>query len=237
VSDADALKALLDADRWIERVRQQKLHLPEIAELNELESTLRAQAGELQEAQAAAAPVETALSEAKAEAERLAKRAGDLDRSLSNSTSGARDLSAMQKELEHVRELLSAAEDRELELLLALEPLQETVVAIKAAAQPGMARRATLKETITDLSASLDEEIASLVTSRQSVAGAVSGPVLARYESAMARTGISGAAQVVEGRCDGCRIALAPLDLDRWKHQGTEDFMPCPECGRLLLPC
>jgi predicted nucleic acid-binding Zn-ribbon protein len=48
--------------------------------------------------------------------------------------------------------------------------------------------------------------------------------------------GTSGAALVVEGRCDGCRLALSPLDFDRFKAQAPETFMDCPECGRLLLP-
>jgi predicted nucleic acid-binding Zn-ribbon protein len=41
---------------------------------------------------------------------------------------------------------------------------------------------------------------------------------------------------VVEGRCDGCRLALAPLDHDRFKSRALDTFMDCPECGRLLLP-
>jgi predicted nucleic acid-binding Zn-ribbon protein len=57
-----------------------------------------------------------------------------------------------------------------------------------------------------------------------------------RYNAALARVGTSGAANVIEGRCDGCRIALSPLDLDRWKSQAPDAFMDCPECGRLLLP-
>jgi predicted nucleic acid-binding Zn-ribbon protein len=58
----------------------------------------------------------------------------------------------------------------------------------------------------------------------------------ARYDVAMTRAGTSGAAQVVEGRCEGCRLALAPLDYDHFKAQAPDTFMDCPECGRLLLP-
>ena len=57
-----------------------------------------------------------------------------------------------------------------------------------------------------------------------------------RYESALARVGTSGAAVVLEGRCDGCRLALSPLDFDRFKAQPPDTFMDCPECGRILLP-
>ena len=68
------------------------------------------------------------------------------------------------------------------------------------------------------------------------LANAVSPELLARYDAAFARVGTSGAAQVDAGRCDGCRIALSPLDVDRWKGQAEGSLMNCPECGRLLLP-
>jgi hypothetical protein len=86
------------------------------------------------------------------------------------------------------------------------------------------------------LRATLDEELVSLRGARHERAAALSPELLARYDAALVRVGTSGAAQVDAGRCDGCRIALPPLDVDRWKSQLTGTFMPCPECGRLLLP-
>jgi hypothetical protein len=76
----------------------------------------------------------------------------------------------------------------------------------------------------------------ALRASRAERAAQLSPALLARYEDLLKRVGTSGAAQVDAGRCDGCRILLSPLDLDRWKALGEDSFMPCPECGRLLLP-
>ncbi len=236
MSDTDFLRALMEADRWIERVFSQRNHLPELSELADLEVELRELVKALQEAQGAALPVRGAYDDAHAEAARLRSRANDLEKTLASSTANARELGALQKELEHVRELLERSEDRELEYLVALEPLEETVQAIKERAQPGMARRSELQATIVQLQASLDEELASLRADRPSRAAAVNPDLLARYDAAFARVGGSGAAQVDAGRCDGCRIALSPLDYDRWKHLAADTFMDCPECGRLLLP-
>ena len=112
------------------------------------------------------------------------------------------------------------------------------VAAIKGRAQPGVARRGELQATGSPNSqASLDEELASLREGRRDCASAAVSPeLLARYDAALVRAGTSGAAQVDAGRCDGCRIALSPLDVDRWKGQPSGTFMACPECGRLLLP-
>jgi hypothetical protein len=225
----------MEADRWIERVRAQKSHLPELAELATLEAELRALLGELRAVEAEIAPLATQRDLVAAESLRLSTRARDLDTALSSSTANARELNALQGELTHVRELLAASEDRELELLVELEPREARREEIRHQAQPGVTRRAELQATIKELEASLDEELAALGTTREETAHAVPGELRARYGAALARSGVSGAAQVIEGRCDGCRIALAPLDYDRFKALPEDTFMDCPECGRILL--
>jgi len=235
VNETDDVRALMQADRWIDRVTSQRAHLPEKAELATLEDELRALLKAIQEAQSELEPVRLAYERASAEGERLRKREHDLAATLATSTASARELGAMNTELDRVRELLGASEDRELELMLTLEPLEDVVVALRAKAQPDVARRSELQAKITELEASVDEELASLREDRKGRASMLSSELLARYEAAFARVGTSGAAEVDAGRCDGCRIALSPLDLDRWKAQPSGTFLACPECGRLLL--
>jgi hypothetical protein len=226
----------MDADRWIDRVNTQMTHLPEMAELAALEVELRAQLKALNDARAALAPVQSAYEETQREGDRLRARAASLDKTLGNSTANARELAALQSELQHVRELLERSDDQELEYLIAVEPLDEAVSAVKAAAQPAVARRSELQAAILELHASLDDEMVALRATRIERSLAVVPELLTRYEAAFTRVGTSGASQVVSGHCDGCRIALSPLDLDRWKGQPEGTFMSCPECGRLLLP-
>jgi hypothetical protein len=232
----DVLRALNDADRWIERVIAQREHLPELDELATLEGELRSLLVALQDAQNAAAPVRAAYLAAQETAKKHLTRVSDLERALATSTGSARELSAMQHELEQVRERVAAAEDEELNRLLELEPLDDSVAAIKARAQPGVARRVELQVAAAQLRATLDEEIAALRESRAELAHSLEPQWRQRYDAAMARVGISGAATVDAGRCDGCRIALSPLDYDRFRHLAPGVAMDCPECGRLLLP-
>ena len=105
----------MEADRWIDRVRAQKSHLPELSELASLEAELRTLLVELRAAEAEVAPLKSEYDVVAAESLRLKKRVGDLDGALSLSTANARELNAMQSELTHVRSLLAASEDRELE--------------------------------------------------------------------------------------------------------------------------
>jgi predicted nucleic acid-binding Zn-ribbon protein len=236
VEQLDTLRALNDADRWIERVIAQREHLPELEELATVEAELRSLLAALQEAQQAAEPVRQSYLGAQETARKLLIRVKDLEVALASSTGSARELSAMQHELEQVRERVGAAEDDELNFLLELEPLDETISAIKGRAQPGVARRAQLQAAVTQLRATLDDEVAALRESRAELAHSLEPPWRQRYDAALSRAGISGAAYVDAGRCDGCRIALSPLDFDRFRHLEAGVVTDCPECGRLLLP-
>jgi len=236
VEQIDAVRALNDADRWIERVSAQREHLPELEELATLEGELRSLLAALQEAQSSAEPVRAAYLSAQETARRHLARVADLERALASSTRSARELAAMQHELEQVRERVGAAEDDELNFLMELEPLDATIAAVKARAQPGVARRAELQVEVVQLRATLDEEIAALRVTREELVRALEPSWRQRYEAALARVGTSGAAYVVAGRCDGCRIELSPLDFDRFRHLEPGVIMDCPECGRMLLP-
>ena len=236
MSDADALRALMEADRWADRVRTQRDRLPERAELASVEDELRAMASALAEARAARDPVRTAFEDAARESERLRAREAEIDAALASPTAGSRELAAISAERDQVRARRAEAEDRELELLVEVEPLDEVVGAVRERARPLAERREALRASVEALTAGLEEEAAALSRDRVAVADAVPAGLRARYDDALARVGASGAAQVVDGRCDGCRIALAPLDLDRWRAAPEGEFPPCASCGRLLLP-
>jgi predicted nucleic acid-binding Zn-ribbon protein len=162
VSEADALRALMEADRWIDRVRSQKTHLPEIAELSALEVELRGLLKDLHDAESSLAPLKASFDAVDGESRRLRVRAKDLDDALSSSTASSRELSAIQGEFTHVRTLLAESEDRELALLEELEPAESRIESIKQRAQPGVRRRAELLESIAQLQGTLDDELVSL---------------------------------------------------------------------------
>lgn len=232
----DALHSLLEADRRCERVRAQRDHLPEQTELAEVEAQLRTLLAALKQAQAVHDPLASAYQAAHQSAASLVERRDRLRKTLDTSTGGARELESITHELDSVTNAAAEAEDVELSLLLELEPAAQQVDVIKGQAQPLVARRADLQATIAGLVETLNEELASLLVDRDTRSRAVPEPWRARYEGAAKRVSGAGAALVHAGRCDGCRIALSPLDLDRFKATVSGELMECPSCGRWLLP-
>lgn len=141
----------------------------------------------------------------------------------------------MQTELDQLTAKLSDAEDTEVALLLELEPMEQVAEEIKALAQPLVHRRRELQHSISELQSSLEEERSARSAERDELAAHLDPSLLARYEEAKRHAGISGAAYLDGGRCDGCRIALSPLDLDRQKALAPGEVAPCPSCQRLLI--
>lgn len=235
MSDAEALRALMEADRWIDRVVAQRDHLPEAEELTTLETDLRAEVVQIREAEAAVVPIRAAYEAAGDRADRIDRRRRELESALTASTGGARDLSAMQHEFESISSQGDVADEEALALLEDLEGRDAVIATLRADAKPKLARREELRAAIEQLRATLDDEIASLRVARDERSSEVPESLRRRYQHAMDRVGGSGAAQIVDGRCDGCRIGLAPLDLDRAKQLAEGTFMDCPSCGRVLL--
>ncbi len=226
----------MDADRWVDRVTSQRDHLPESAELQKIEDELRALASRSHALEAERKPTRDRFNEAADTASTLRQRRNDLEIRLNAASANPRELVAMQSELAHLNEKLSKAEDREVELLLELEPLDEVAHEISTAAQPLVQRRHELQAAIAELTATLNDELEHLRQSRDEAASRVPEELRRRYDQALRRSGVSGAALLDGGKCDGCRVSLSPLDQDRWKAE-PNGFLPCPHCGRLLLPC
>ncbi len=232
----DALGALLDADRWLERLRAQRVHLPESGELESVEVRLRERLANVHELESARDLLRERYDRVAQESERLRGRSIHLEHALDDSATSPRDYAALQVEAVHARALADERDDEALALLEELNGLDGQLALERLDARPDVARRTELLERITQLRESLDEEMGARRETREQLRRSVASPLGERYDAALTRAGTSGAARVEGGRCDGCRLALAPLDLDRWKSMGPDRFMDCPECGRILLP-
>ena len=63
------------------------------------------------------------------------------------------------------------------------------------------------------------------------------GPLLGLYERV--RTSMNGggvgAAALQDGRCEGCRMPLAPTEIARISSLGADAVVQCDECRRILV--
>jgi len=161
-------------------------------------------------------------------------REAEVDRRLSVGTV-ARELQALASERDALRARRSALEDHVLELMEQTEPLAEQQQELLAARTTGdeqaVAARVALAEAEAAVAADITRSDAERATARATIPEAL----LAEYERLRPRLGGVAVAEMVNGHCSGCNLALPASELERLRHLAPGDRATCEECGRLLV--
>lgn len=174
---------------------------------------------------------------AKAEADvQLVRDRAARDRSRLDSGQGtAKDLQAIQHEVESLARRQNELEDIELEVMERAEALEARVRELEAA-RAGLAIRVDELSAARDKAlAQLDSEVTQLQSSRANVVPGVGEDLLALYEKIRASSGGTGAAALRQRRCDGCRLELNQVDIDRIAAAADDEVLRCEECRRILV--
>jgi uncharacterized protein len=153
----------------------------------------------------------------------------DRDRALLDSpTTGAKQLSELQHELETLERRQSSLEDSLLEVMQQREDLmakqQEEQAALAALDNEmgfaGQARDAALAE--------IENARTEQNTLRDGLRDGIDAELLALYERV-------GAGALQGHRCGACRIEIDRGELSRIAAAAADDVLRCPECGAILI--
>ena len=87
-------------------------------------------------------------------------------------------------------------------------------------------RRATLPEAV---------RVTEIQTAQRTLADGLPAELMALYDKLRADNGGIGAAALQRGRCEGCRIELTPVDLERIRAAAPAEVVRCEECRRILV--
>ncbi len=212
---------LQSLDSRLARLTHERTHLPVL-------SRIEATVGRLRSNRRDAAVVAGALADAKAEAARaegevgqVVRRAAILRERLSSGTAAARDLSAIQGEIDQLGRRQSVLEDAQLTAMEAMESAQAETDRLAAEEQEIRAVGRELTATRDAEFVRLDGEIERLRARRAELAGTIDAALLDEYDAARAATGGIGAIALYGRRVEGAveigpaehaRIAAAPQD-------------------------
>ena len=230
-----ALDRLAALDAEIRQLEHSRTSLParvELASLDQRRDELALLQSSLDRERA---PLRSALEELEREVEALATRRAAIEQRLATATGASRDLAAMDGERRHLAQLQEGLEERELELMEQLEPLDAKESEIDAVAAPLVARRAELLDLLAVEEAGLDAELRDRHDRREEAVSLVGPPLLERYHKISARSGGVGAARLVAGRCGACHLQLATVELDQINRLPLDEIAHCEQCGRLLI--
>jgi predicted nucleic acid-binding Zn-ribbon protein len=147
----------------------------------------------------------------------------------------AKDMQALQHEVDSLARRQSALEDIELEVMERAEGLAADVARLEASTAEMTARADGLKEVRDKTFGELDAEVEQIFRSRADVVAGVGDDLVALYEKIRASSDGIGAAVLRRRRCEGCNLELNQGEINRFTAAAEDEVLRCEECRRILI--
>ena len=235
MSELDDLLVVQNLDTSLDQLRHRKRTLPERAALKNLEDELAALESQRADVQTQLDAITARQQESERETEATVKRIGEIDTRMRSGAVAARDLTAMQTEIDHLQERQRDLEDRTLEAMEEREPLETILSDLNDKAGSLDERSVSARAALAEAEVAVDSEIGTEETARAAAAANLPADLLQQYERLRDRLGGVGAAPLVGGSCGGCHLTLPATELDRIKKLPPDAVVHCEQCGRILV--
>ena len=190
---------------------------------------------ELVRARTAHGDVQREVAKAEADVQLVRDRSARDQARLDSGQGTAKDLQALQHEVASLARRQGELEDVELEVMERAEALEARVRELEAARAELTARVDALEATRDKALADLDAEAAQVTANRANVVPGVGEDLVALYEKIRANSGGVGAAALHQRRCEGCRLELNQVDINRIAAAADDEVLRCEECRRILV--
>lgn len=143
-----------------------------------------------------------------------------------------RELSAAEEERGFIADEQRLSEDTLLELMVNIEDTLSCEAEAKEELHRVKAERIEDTVEFQEMEGSLDKELSELLDDRKQVVPLLSVQTLALYDSIRKRRAGLAVAKVERGMCQGCRLNLSTMELQRVR--GSDDIVQCGSCTRIL---
>ncbi len=235
VADQHRLLTVQEADTKITQAQHRRSTLPMIARISELIGRAQDLDDERVARSTQVNDLRREVAKAEDDVEAVRSRARRDQERLDSGGTSAKDLQALQSELEILHRRQSELEDVELE---AMERLEEAERAQEAAAQMHQTiagEIAQLEQQQAVAKAQIDAEIAQIAKERDEAAATIDRDLVALYEKLRAQHGGVGAAALTGTTCGGCHMNLNATDMVRINAAEPDQVVRCEECGCILI--
>jgi len=225
-----------DHDTAIDQLRHRLATLPERSQLAEVQRRLAALEARVAEVQVGRDELGVRQSALEQQIEASRSRRAELERRMyGGQVSSARDLQAVDEEVKHLIRHISELEDREIEIMEVLEPIDNELEAA-GTERTGLGQdRDRLGRAIADAVERIEADIVAQTGARATAAATVPADLLARYERLRTTLSGTGAARLVGGSCSGCHLTLPAMEVDRIRKAPADEVITCDQCGRILV--
>ena len=222
-------------DTRLDQIVHARTHLPQLAELADLQGKARLIDDQLVRSRTELDDVQREVRKAEADVQLVRDRATRDQARLDAGTGTAKDLQAIQHELASLARRQGELEDIELEVMERAEAAESDVAEL-ARGRGELTTRIEALESARDAAlATLDAEAAEVSAPRPQVVDEVGEDLAALYEKIRSTSGGTGAAALRQRRCGGCQLELNPVEIQRLRNAPDDEVLRCEECRRILV--
>jgi predicted nucleic acid-binding Zn-ribbon protein len=210
------------------------------AAINEAESRLgeseevEAAAGAVAEREAEVEEIRKKLKASEWEVDDLTNRIKPLEKKLyDGSVHIPKELASIEEDVRSLQARKRVLEDRELDVMSALEEAERALAAAKAEHASLAAAWEAEQQRLKKEKEALTAEVAEFEDRRVAQRSRIDGEALALYDGLRAKHQGRAVAKVERGTCGGCRISL-PMSLLQKARGGSDVIVQCSSCERIL---
>lgn len=222
-------------DTRLDQIRHARATLPQLAALTEAEQQLTRLETDVVNARTAAADAARELAKSEQDVQLVRDRATRDQSRLDSGVGSAKDLQALQHEIETLARRQAALEDLELEAMERAESLDQQAQQVAGQRDEVAQQVAALQSERDARFAELDSEAEQVAGGRADVVAGVGEDLVALYEKIRANSGGVGAAAIKQRRCGGCRLELNPVEVDRIRSAPENEVVRCEDCSRIMV--
>jgi uncharacterized protein len=149
-----------------------------------------------------------------------------------NRIKNVKELQALQREIDQIRQANGEAEEELLTIMVEIDGLKAEIKAkqeaLLAAQQDWQQRQEALQAQIS----AVDQAVDKASSRRQTIAAEIAGDLMSRYELILSRRGGTAVVEVTGGICQGCYMNIPP---QLWNELiRSEKVNLCPSCQRIV---
>ena len=222
-------------DTRLDQIVHARTHLPQLAELADLQGKARLIDDQLVRSRTELGDVQREVAKAESDVQLVRDRAARDQARLDAGTGSAKDLQAIQHELTSLARRQSELEDIELEVMERAEAAENDVAELERGRGELTTRIEALEAARDEAFARLDAEAGEIGAPRATVVDEVGADLVALYEKIRVANGGTGAAALRQRRCGGCQLELNPVEIQRIRSAPDDEVLRCEECRRILV--
>ncbi|MCE5313939.1 MAG: C4-type zinc ribbon domain-containing protein [Armatimonadota bacterium] len=231
----EQLRSLYELQAIDVKIARANAQIAALTGSKELRAKYSATKAALQKVEKTLAEYELEVRDNELQLKSIDEKRGNFEKRLySGAISNPKELSATEKEIEALKAKQGELDVRTLELYEQVEATRTKVESARSILQTveTQARKAIKYES--DEKTRLEAEISELTVQREAaVANVTEKALFSKYESIRKHNSSTGIAKVIDGRCEGCHVAITSFTMSNlFKDNEIET---CENCGRILF--